>query len=253
MHEASPPVNARILAAGDAALVVEFGDTIAPELVARVAAFERAVDAARRRGELAGVIETVPTFRSLAVLYDPLVTGRAALDAALLALLGDALPQATAAPRHWKLPACYGGDFGADLDRVAAATGRPAEEVVQLHAGSNYTVYMLGFMPGFPFMGDLPEVLALPRRTEPRLRVPAGSVAIAGRLTAIYPWQSPGGWHLLGRCPVPLFDAARASPVLLAPGDRVRFEPVTTARHAEIEAALREGRMSPADFCEGSR
>jgi KipI family sensor histidine kinase inhibitor len=143
---------------------------------------------------------------------------------------------------------CFGGDFGVDLDDVAAATRQPPDEVVRLHAGAEFTVYMLGFMPGFPFMGGLPEVLSLARRSEPRVRVPAGSVAITGGLTAIYPWQSPGGWHLLGRCPVPLFDAAAATPVLLAPGDQVRFEPVTAARHAEIDAALRHGDLRPDAF-----
>jgi len=243
-------VNARLLDAGDSAVTIEFGSTIAPELVARVAALEHALDAARARGELAGVIETVPTFRSLTVIYDPLLTGRAQLDPVLNALLGRGPAAQAALPRHWRLPVCYGGEFGADLDDVAAACGRSADEVVQLHAGVEFTVYMLGFMPGFPFMGSLPEVLAMPRRSEPRVRVPAGSVAITGRLTAIYPWESPGGWQLLGRCPVPLFDAAAPSPVLLAPGDRVRFEAVTPARHAELEVALRSGELRPDTFME---
>ena len=117
-----------------------------------------------------------------------------------------------------------------------------------MHAATEFTVYMLGFMPGFAFMGGLPEALSVPRRQEPRLRVPAGSVALTGGLTAIYPWESPGGWQLLGRCPVPLFNAAAPSPVLLAPGDQVSFEPVTAARHAELETALRAGKLLAEHF-----
>jgi len=241
-------MTARLLDAGDSALTIEFGSSISGELVAEVAALEHALDAARARGALAGVIETVPTFRSLTVLYDPLLTCRAELDPVLRSLLGQARPVQAAVPRRWRLPVCYGGSFGADLIDVAAASGQSADEVVRLHAGTEFTVYMLGFMPGFPFMGSLPEVLAVPRRSEPRVRVPAGSVAITGRLTAIYPWESPGGWQLLGACPVPLFDAAAASPVLLAPGDKVCFEPVTAARYAEIDAALRQGVVRPDAF-----
>ncbi len=233
---------------GDGAVTVEFGNTVSPDLVARVAAFEQAVNAARARGALAGVVETVPTFRSLTVFYDPLLTCRAVLDPLLHGLLDQDQPARPTALRRWRLPVCYGGSHGADLAAVASACGRSPDEVVRLHAATEFTVYMLGFMPGFPFMGGLPEALSVPRRTEPRLRVPAGSVAITGGLTAIYPWESPGGWHLLGRCPVPLFDATAPSPVLLAPGDRVSFEPVSAARHAELEAALRAGSLLAGQF-----
>jgi len=241
-------MTTRFLDAGDVAVTIEFGSTVSPVLVARVAALEQAVDTARASGALAGVIETVPTFRSLTVLYNPLLTSRAALDPVLRGLLDQRQPAQQKAPRRWQLPVCYGGSHGADLDAVAASCGRSADDVVHLHARTEFTVYMLGFMPGFPFMGDLPEALSVPRLQQPRLRVPAGSVAITGRLTAIYPWESPGGWHLLGRCPVPLFNAAAASPVLLAPGDRVCFEPVSAARHAEIEAALRAGSLRAEQF-----
>ena len=241
-------VHLRLLDAGDSAVTLEFGSQITPALVARVAAAEQALDAARARGQLPGVVETVPTFRSLTVLYDPLVTRRAVLDPQLQALLADAGQAAPAAARHWQLPVCYGGDCGADLDAVAAATGLSAEAVVQQHAATPFTIYMLGFMPGFPFMGQLPEALSVPRRREPRIRVPAGSVAITGPLSCIYPWESPGGWNLLGRCPVPLFDAEAANPVLLAPGDRIRFDPVSVDRLAVLEADLRAGRLTPQHF-----
>ena len=240
----------RMLDAGDGAVTVEFGERIAPELVARVAAFEQAVGAARARGELPGVIESMPTFRSLTLLYDPLLTERARLDPVLQKLIDCSGAAAAAAGRRWRLPVVYGGEFGADLDEVAAATGLAPEQVVQQHAQAVFSVYMIGFMPGFPFMGGLPEALSVPRRREPRLRVPAGSVAITGGLTAIYPWQSPGGWQLLGRCPVPLFDAAAETPSLLAPGDEVRFDAVPSARFAELQAALRAGELQAASFLE---
>ena len=238
----------RLLDAGDSAVTLEFGSSITPVLVARVAAAEQALDAARARGQLPGVVETVPTFRSLTVLYDPLATTRAELAPRLRALLAEAGDAPAAAARHWRLPVCYGGEFGADLEAVAAATGLSPEAVVQQHAATCFTVYMLGFMPGFPFMGQLTEALSVPRRREPRVRVPAGSVAITGPLSCIYPWESPGGWNLLGRCPVPLFNAEAVTPVLLAPGDRIQFEPVSADRLAVLEADLRAGRLQPHSF-----
>lgn len=235
----------RLLDAGDGAVTIEFGDQITSQLVGRVAALDKLLQAARERGELAGVVETMPTFRSLTVLYDPLQTSRAALDPVLTALASQSEAAPAANGRRWRLPVCYGGEFGADLADVASATGLSPDAVVQLHADTELSVYMIGFMPGFPFMGDLPSALDMPRRREPRLRVPTGSVAITGSLTAIYPWQSPGGWQLIGRCPVPLFDAAAATPSLLAPGDTVRFEAITAQRLAELEAAITAGELGP--------
>lgn len=240
----------RLLDAGDAALTIEFGDTIDPALLARVHALDAAVARLHADGALPGLIEAVPTFRSLTLLFDPLVTGRAALADALAPLLDAPAPPAPAAVRHWRLPACYDGDAGPDLDATARAAGLAVDALIALHSGTEYVVYMLGFLPGFPFMGDLPEALRLPRRREPRLRVPAGSVAIATGLTAIYPCESPGGWHLLGRCPVPLFDAARPAPALLAAGDRVRFAPVSGADYARLDAALHAGELDPLQFAD---
>lgn len=242
----------RLLDAGDGAVTVEFGTSISPELVAEVTALDAQVSQARERGELAGVIETMPTFRSLTVLYDPLHTSRAELDPVLLSLAGRPAESQIVPPRCWRLPVCYGGAFGADLDDVAAARGLSADDVIRLHASAEFTVYMLGFMPGLPFMGGLPEALSMSRRKEPRVRVPAGSVGITGPLTNVYPWESPGGWQLLGRCPVPMFDLALPSPVLLAPGDRVRFEAVRPARYAELEAALRGGALRADSFMQAS-
>ena len=235
----------RILDAGDAALTIEFGTVIDPALLAAVNALDAAILNLQQAGELPGVIETMPTFRSLTVFFDPLLTDRSSLLAQLQPLIAAAEHGAAAEGRHWRLPVCYEGEAAPDLAEVARALGVADADVIAQHSGTEYRVYMLGFLPGFPFMGDLPAPLRLPRRSQPRVRVPAGSVAIATGLTAIYPWESPGGWHLLGRCPVPLFDARRAAPSLLAAGDRVRFTPVSTEECRAIEAGVRNGDIDP--------
>ena len=243
----------RILDAGDAALTIEFGSVIDPALLVAVNALDTAVLQLQQDGGLPGVIETMPTFRSLTVFFDPLTTDRDTVLAALQPLIALAQHGAPAAGRYWRLPVCYEGELAPDLAEVANSLGMAESEVVALHSGTEYLVYMLGFLPGFPFMGDLPERLRLARRSQPRVRVPAGSVAIATGLTAIYPWESPGGWHLLGRCPVSLFDARRASPSLLAAGDRVRFSPVSAEECRAIEAGLREGRIDPMQWLDADQ
>lgn len=240
-------MRARLLDSGDTAVTVEFGDGVDPVLLARVAAFDRAVVAAVADGRLPGIVETVPTFRSVTLLYDPLLTRRADIDPVLHALLASADEAVQTRSRLWRFPVCYGGEFGPDLAGLADAVGLSPDEVVALHAGTVVRVHMLGFLPGFAFMGDLPEVLAQPRRSEPRVRVPAGSVATAGRLTAIYPWESPGGWHLLGRCPVPLFSPEWPGAALLRPGDRVAFSAIPPEEFAAMDAHWRSDRRMPLD------
>lgn len=233
-------MTVRFLSVGDRALAVEFGDRIDRGLsddALRLAAIVRAAG-------LAGVVETVPTFRSLLLHYDPLLTGRAELERAVGHLL-DRQGGPPAAARLWRVPACYEGEFAPDLAEVARLTGCAEAEVVALHSGTRYHVYMLGFLPGFPYLGDLPAALALPRRAEPRVRVPAGSVSIATSLTAIYPFESPGGWHLIAATPIRLFDPGRTPPALLAPGDAVRFEPIDPAAFAAIGDAVATGHYRP--------
>jgi KipI family sensor histidine kinase inhibitor len=230
-------MNVRFLSAGDRALVVEFGDQVDRALSERVLHLEAII----RSSGLDGIVETVPTFRSLMVYYDPLLTSRAALERALAGLL-DRENSSRSGASLWHVPACYEGEFAPDLPEVARLTRLTTEEVVALHSGTQFHVYMLGFLPGFPYMGDLPEKLALSRRAEPRLRVPAGSISIATSLTAIYPYESPGGWHLIGVTPIRLFDAERSRPALLAPGDAVRFQPINRESFVSIrEAAENRG------------
>ena len=242
------PPRPRVLDAGDAAFTIEFGDAVDPGLVARVQALDAAIERSRHGGGLEGLIETMPTFRSLTVFYDPVVTSRDTLVQALEPLFDNAAPQARADARRWELPACYEPAMAPDLLETAQALGLAPDAVVEHHSRTTFTVYMLGFMPGFPFMGDLPPALHRPRRTEPRVRVPAGSVSIALGLTAIYPWESPGGWHLIARCPVRLFDPSGPRPALLAPGDRVRFRPVGVAEFQRLEQAARGGELDPGQW-----
>lgn len=213
----------RFLPAGDTALVVELGDAIDEQVNGRV----MALDAAVADAGIPGIEETVPTYRSLLVIYAPEAIGQPELVRRLSALLDALSPTVQAPPgRRWTLPVIYGGTFGEDLGFVAAAHGLAEDEVIARHAGAEYRVHMIGFQPGFAYLGGLDPSLHTPRRADPRAGVPAGSIAIGGRQTAVYSVEAPSGWHLLGRTPVQVFDLRRAEPFLLAPGDRVRFRPL---------------------------
>lgn len=229
-------MKARFLLAGDTALVVEFGHRVERALSDSVLRLSARVRAARIRG----VTETVPTYRSLMVHYDPLATDSASLIGAIEKLLGKSAGDSAQA-NLWRIPACYAPAHAPDLDEVAQRTGLSTDEVVKHHAGTEFHVYMVGFAPGFAYMGDLPDALALPRRTDPRVKVPAGSIAIAVGQTAIYPLESPGGWHLIGATPIRLFDPELPRPALLNPGDKVRFDPVSAAEFDAIAAEVAGG------------
>lgn len=208
---------------GDAAVLVAFGAAIDPRINARVHSLAAAVGAAR----LPGFGEAVPAYTSLLVHYDPLrLTYAGALDALHALLPGLEQQQDVSTGRLVEIPVRYGGEDGPDLETVASLNGLSPQEVVAIHSGGEYPVYMIGFLPGFPYLGGMDPRIAAPRRERPRTRVPAGSVGIAGEQTGIYSLESPGGWQLIGRTPLALFDPLREPPALLAPGDRVRFVPV---------------------------
>jgi KipI family sensor histidine kinase inhibitor len=212
----------RILALGDGALTLEFGNRIDQALNAKVMAARDALAAMK----LEGISDVVPTYRSLTVHFDPLLLDREVLIAQLLQAAQAPAGKSALATR-WNIPVVFGGEFGPDLADVARATGRSEAAVIEAICATELRVFLIGFLPGFPYLGELPEWLRLPRRTTPRTAVPANSLAIAGAQAAVYPWASPGGWHLLGRTPVRLFDLADAArPALLAPGDTLRFAPV---------------------------
>lgn len=226
----------RVMPSGDTALVIEFGDSIDREINARVIALADRIWMAK----IDGIVEMVPTFRSLMVHYDPDLVLFGELAGRIEALL-PGLSAVAHAHRLWVLPTCFGGEHGPDLEDVAQRTGlRPAEVIATLTAQS-YHVYCLGFLPGWPYMGDVPARLSLPRRETPRTRVPMGAVCIAQTMNGIYPLESPGGWHLLGRTPVRMFDVRRRHPVLLSPGDEVRYEPISAAEFADLEVKAEAG------------
>ncbi len=217
----------RIVPIGDSVLVVEFDARIDVEVNARAVAVADAVWA----GMIDGVLDVVPTFRSVGVYFDPLKTDverlvkRLEQDAAAASgKVPDTIPIVS-------VPVCYGGVAGPDLREVASVTGMSEGEVIALHAAPIYRVFMLGFAPGFAYLGVVDQRIAVPRRAVPRTHVPPGSVAIAGQQTGVYPSSTPGGWQLIGRTPFKPYDAGKADPFLFKPGDRIRFYPVTPAEY----------------------
>jgi inhibitor of KinA len=236
----------RIRAQGEGGIVVELGQGVDPVLNARVHAL-----AAFLRGRLGDrILELVPSYRSLLVLHDPLTVPRGGLVRRIERLAAEAahLPaSALRPPRVVRIPVCYGGELGPDLDDLARHAGLPPAEVVALHAAPVYRVYLLGFTPGFPYLGGLSPRLACPRLATPRARTPAGSVAIGGEQTGVYPVESPGGWRILGRTPLRLFDPApgAARPFLLAAGDGLRFVPIDRAAFDALAGEVEARRAPP--------
>jgi KipI family sensor histidine kinase inhibitor len=250
----SQPQYPRYLPAGDQGLVVEFGDTIDPAINRRVRALflalqagpapsspDRPWDPASAGFRIPGIVDLVPTYRSLLITYDPLRLPLDDLQRALITLEERPGRAPMPTPRILEIPTAYGGPFGPDLAFVASHNGLRQEEVVAIHCGTDYLVYMMGFSPGFPYLGGMSERIATPRLETPRTAIPAGSVGIAQTQTGIYPVESPGGWQLIGRTPVALFDAARHPPVLIEAGDYLRFVPIDAAEYEDLANALAAG------------
>lgn len=215
---------------GDRAVLITLGDSIDEATHRRVRAVTACIDAAPPPG----FVDRVPAFASVAVHYEPLLldggdsrSPHEIFVATLQQLLADVRDDALPPPRTIEIPVCYGGELGPDLEDVARQHGLDAREVIDIHAAGEYLVYMVGFMPGFAYLGGLSSRIATPRRPTPRTAVPAGSVGIGGEQTGVYPLPSPGGWNLIGRTPLRIFDIARDEPALLVTGDRVRFRPLS--------------------------
>jgi KipI family sensor histidine kinase inhibitor len=225
---------ARVVDAGESCLVVELGDRIDVEVNVQVRALGLAVE----RAGLMGVQEAVPTYRSLAIYYDPLRIDRTVLKEKIDALLGSAQDRVEDRPNVVEVPTVYGGEYGPDLEFVARHTGLSQDEVVRLHSEPLYHVYMLGFTAGFPYLGGLPERLSVPRLETPRLKIPSGSVGIAGTQTGVYPIESPGGWRIIGRTSLCLFDPSRQIPTPILPGDKVRFVRIDREGHRKGASAF---------------
>jgi len=224
-------MTASIEPLGDCALLIHFGESIDVQLNAQAIALATALRAA----QLPGVLDIAPAYASVCVRYAPAqADARERLAAAIRPLLETAAPAAAASAAPVEIPVCYGGEFGPDLDAVAQQAQLETSEVIARHAGAEYRVAMLGFAPGFPYLLGLPAALHTPRRGSPRTRVPAGAVAIGGAQTGIYPRELPGGWNIVGRTPLRLFDLDRDPPALLAPGTRVRFRAIDVDEFAAL-------------------
>jgi KipI family sensor histidine kinase inhibitor len=220
--------------AGDLAVLVELDGEIGDALSARLRALDMLV-----QSTIAGVAETVPAFRSLLVYYDPFTIGYRALCAAIETLAPRASTAALPKSRSIELPCCYDDpELGFDLDAAAQRLGVSRAELIALHSGAEYLVYFIGFAPGQPYLTGTPERLVIPRLNTPRTSTPAGSVAIGGTQSCIYSIESPGGFWVLGRTPVPIYDRAAADPILLRAGDRLRFRAIDRHAFDEIAAAV---------------
>lgn len=227
----------RFLLTGDTSLSVEFGNEISEAINRRIRAFGLALEAAA----IPGVTELVPTYRSMMIHYDPEVIGYEALKARLTAVLGGLDQVALPPSQVLEIPVLYGGEAGPDLAFVAEHAGLTPEEVIARHTRPEYLIYMLGFTPGFTYLGGLNEKIHTPRLTQPRVKIPGGSVGIAGSQTGVYPIDSPGGWQLIGRTPVKLYDPNRAEPILPRAGQYIKFRAVDQAEFDEISRQVEAG------------
>jgi inhibitor of KinA len=235
-------VGYRILTAGDTAIVVEFGDSIDRGLNAIVRALAHRLDECR----ISGLNETIPTFRSLTVFYEPLELSRTTLEGQIARIMHD-LSVTQAGGRRWRLPVCYAPEMAPDIDSVAARSGLSAAQVVERHSGVTYRVYMLGFLPGLAYMGDVPPELVLPRLVTPRHKIPAGSLGIAMAMSLIMPRETPSGLNLIGRSPVAMWrhsdKPGTEERTLLAPGDDVVYQPISLREYGVLAAKAARGEL----------
>jgi inhibitor of KinA len=244
MTSFAPGLPAEVTPLGEQAVIVRFPAEISEGTFAAVAGALAALDAWRPPA----VVDIVPAFASILVLFDPLAADPDALRDEVAACVRAAAPRPPGAGRLVRVPVLYDAtdaQIAPDLAPLAAERGLTVDEVVALHTGARYRCHMLGFRPGFPFLGGLPPALHAPRLATPRPRVPAGAVGIGGGQTGIYPAAGPGGWRLIGRTPLRLFDPDRPAPFLIEAGDRVEFQPIDRARFDALEAA-QDGRAGDA-------
>ncbi|MCL6576132.1 5-oxoprolinase subunit PxpB [Kyrpidia sp.] len=227
--------------AGDQAILVEVGEGIDPHTSGKVRSLAQKVESC----SIPGFGEVILGYRSLLVNYDPLIISDEEVIQWLQRWGQEPEVIQRSEARLVEIPTLYGGEWGPDLEDVAAHNGLTPQEVVEIHSGGDYLVYFLGFIPGYPFMGGMSEKIATPRLSSPRVAIPAGSVGIAGKQTGIYPIQSPGGWRLIGRTPLRLYDPNRTPPFLLQAGDRVKFIPINEDEFSEIHESVLQGRYRP--------
>lgn len=226
-----------IRTAGDSALLIAFEQAIKPEINQRIKGLLQLM----KEQPIEGVLDIIPAFASLLLTYDPRIISYSSLSKRLSKLLKLNIKTKDGQHRILEIPVCYDGDYGPDLDFVAQHAGLSKEEVIHRHSSRDYLIYMLGFLPGFPYLGGLDEAIHTPRLDNPRLSIEAGSVGIGGNQTGIYPISSPGGWQLIGRTPVKTYDPSRKTPILFEAGDYIRFKPISQEEFDAIEKAITEG------------
>lgn len=209
----------KLLTAGDSSILLQFGNTIDPAINRKIAATVQLM----REQHINGVTDVIPAFCSLLINYDPRVISYEQIKRRMEALVKIDVTAGDTRKRVFEIPVCYGGEYGPDIQNIADHAGMSVEEVIQIHTSRDYLIYMLGFLPGFTYLGGLDERIHTPRLANPRIRIPAGSVGIGGSQTGIYPMDSPGGWQLMGMTPVKTYDPDREVPILVEAGDYIRF------------------------------
>lgn len=226
---------------GDTAVTVQFENEISEKVNGCVTALARNVE----NKHIHGVVELIPTFTSLTVIYNPLLVSSEKLKCQIKKLIPTQLSNDERKKTIYRIPVCYDGEFAPDIQNVTEHNGISREKVVELHTSRNYLIYMLGFLPGFAYLGGLDERLYTPRLKSPRQEIFAGAVGIGGEQTGIYPVPSPGGWQLIGRTPVRVYDKEKESPVLYKAGDYIRFYSISADEYYEIEKAVENGLYIP--------
>lgn len=226
----------KYLPSGDKAVIMEFGNEISKEINSKIRSFIRLMDDTK----IKGIEELLPTYRSITIMYDPLETGYQELINKLNELAGRTAEGEEEKIRIVEIPTLYGGEFGPDIEFVAGHNKLTVDEVIKIHTGTDYLVYMLGFTPGFTYLGGMSKKIATPRLSSPRAKIPAGSVGIAGEQTGMYPSETPGGWQLIGRTPLQLYNPKKEPPVLLNAGDYVRYVSITQQEYYNIQKQVQE-------------